>query len=147
MTREELKAKLYVGYAEKSNSKEYPGVLMFYMTKENNLKTSVIPTNLTEEEFYQKLTDVELGEDFKGYIGEEFMETITTNHYSKKGMWGQAIDRVIIDHEGYMWVSNGEYATKVNYCPFTGEKAFKTLTQSEKEYGDKIDYYYNEQLR
>ena len=144
MKREELKATVYKDYAAKSETKEYPGVMMFYITKENRVKNSVIATSLSKEDFYQKLADIELQDDFGGYIGEEGMVTFTTNHYSKKGMWGQAIDRVIIDHEGYMWVSNGEYATKVNYCPFTGEKAIKTLTQLEKEYEGETEYYYYE---
>ena len=25
--------------------------------------------------------------------------------------------------DGKIWVTNGEYISKVNYCPFTGEKA------------------------
>jgi len=25
--------------------------------------------------------------------------------------------------DGEIWVTNGEYISKVNYCPFTGEKA------------------------
>jgi len=144
MTREELKTAFYKHYVERSESKDYTGILVFYFTNVNTLNSLTIVKGLNEEEFYQKLADLELVENFKGYIGEEGMVTFTTNHYSKKGMWGQAIDRVIIDHEGYMWVSNGEYATKVNYCPFTGEKAIKTLTQSEKEYEGKTDYYYYE---
>ncbi len=29
--------------------------------------------------------------------------------------------------DGQIWVTNGEYISRVNYCPFTGEKAHKTF--------------------
>lgn len=154
MNREELKASAYADYAEKSASKEYPGVMMFYMTKENNLKTSVIPTNLTEEEFYQKLTDVELQEDFEGYIGEDAMKIRCTYHSSHKespdadkvgpGFFPPpAVDRVLVNHKGQMFVSNGTSSTRVNYCPFTGEQAGSMLTRSEQEVDGKIVYRYD----
>lgn len=143
MTREELKAKLYVGYAEKSKLKEYPGGLMFYITKDNNVKQLVIPTNLTEEEFYQKLANIELQEEFEGYIGEDAVSTKCTYHFSRpSGAYGPAIDRVCIDYKGRMFVTNGEYSTRVNYCPFTGEKAVAQMTQTEQEIDGKITYNY-----
>lgn len=37
--------------------------------------------------------------------------------------YGIAVDRVIIDENGRMWVCNDEYSTQVNYCPFTGTPA------------------------
>jgi hypothetical protein len=41
--------------------------------------------------------------------------------------FGQAIDRVYMNEEGEMWVTNGEYATQVNFCPFTGVEAIKKM--------------------
>lgn len=37
--------------------------------------------------------------------------------------YGPAIDRVVIDKNGRMWVCNDECSTQVNYCPFTGTQA------------------------
>lgn len=40
--------------------------------------------------------------------------------------------------DGEIWVTNGEYISRVNYCPFTGEKADNifpiNLVQEHKEY-------------
>lgn len=36
---------------------------------------------------------------------------------------GSAIRYVKILPDGTMWVSNGHYETRVNYCPFTGTPA------------------------
>tara|TARA_B100001250_G_C19697400_1_gene743200 strand:- start:112 stop:294 length:183 start_codon:yes stop_codon:yes gene_type:complete len=41
---------------------------------------------------------------------------INCNHY------GPAIT-TSFKEDGEIWVTNGEYISKVNYCPFTGEKA------------------------
>ncbi len=37
--------------------------------------------------------------------------------------FGPAILAVIEDDDGRMYVFNGEYASQVNYCPFTGQRA------------------------
>lgn len=57
-------------------------------------------------------------------------------------MWGQAITHVEIDKEGKMWAHNGEYATQVNYCPFTGVPAPVKMTAV-----DRVNFklYVNEQ--
>ena len=40
------------------------------------------------------------------------------------GMAHHAVDEVQVDKDdGTMWVSNGEYETQVNFCPFCGKKA------------------------
>lgn len=36
---------------------------------------------------------------------------------------GSAVDVVMEEQDGTMWVTNLEYATQVNYCPITGRKA------------------------
>lgn len=43
------------------------------------------------------------------------------------GAYGQAVDTVYMNEEGEMWVTNGEYATQVNFCPFTGTEAIKKM--------------------
>ena len=40
---------------------------------------------------------------------------------------GTAIDYVSIDPNGEMWVGNGEYASQVNFNPWTGEPAPKQM--------------------
>ncbi len=42
-------------------------------------------------------------------------------------LYGQAINRVHMNEKGEMWVTNGEYATQVNFCPFTGVEAIKKM--------------------
>ena len=39
------------------------------------------------------------------------------------GFFGPAILAVIEDDDGRMFVFNGEYASQVNYCPYTGQRA------------------------
>ena len=39
--------------------------------------------------------------------------------------YGQAIDECEGNDKGELWVSNGEYASQVNFCPFCGTKAKK----------------------
>ena len=41
-----------------------------------------------------------------------------------KQSYGSAIT-TSFEEDGEIWVTNGEYMSKVNYCPFTGEKAEK----------------------
>lgn len=143
MNREELKIMFYADYTEKSKSKEYPGVIIFYITKTDGLNRLTIPTNLTEEEFYKKLANLELQEGFEGYIGEDAVMTRCVHHFSRpSGAYGPAIDRVCMDYKGRMFVTNGEYSTRVNYCPFTGQKAVMQMTQTEQEIDGKITYNY-----
>ncbi len=37
--------------------------------------------------------------------------------------YGEAVDYVHEDDEGFLWVGNGEYGTVVNFCPVCGFKA------------------------
>ena len=37
--------------------------------------------------------------------------------------FGPLILAVIEDDDGRMYVFNGEYASQVNYCPYTGQRA------------------------
>lgn len=39
------------------------------------------------------------------------------------GGYGAAVDDVDEHEDGALWVSNREYATQVNFCPFCGYKA------------------------
>lgn len=143
MTREELKAKAYENYFEQGKTKEHPGVMIFYITKEDDMESFIIPTNLTKEEFYQKMSDIEQLENFEGFIGEDAVSTRCTYHFSRpSGAFGPAIDRVLVDYKGRMFVSNGEYSTRVNYCPFTGEKAVIQMNCSEQEIDGKTAYRY-----
>ena len=57
-------------------------------------------------------------------------------------MWGQAVTHVEVDKNGKMWVHNEEYATQVNYCPFTGAPAPTQMTVIDKE---KYKLYIDEQ--
>ncbi len=36
---------------------------------------------------------------------------------------GFAIDRIYEDEEGRFWVTNDEYTSQVNFCPWTGKEA------------------------
>jgi len=41
---------------------------------------------------------------------------------------GGAMSEVIFTDNGEIWISNGEYASQVNYCPITGKKADIQIT-------------------
>lgn len=47
--------------------------------------------------------------------------------------WGPAITRVEVNSEGEMWVTNDEYWTRVNFCPFTGTPAPKQMKVEDME--------------
>lgn len=42
--------------------------------------------------------------------------------HTMDGGYGQAVGECYSD-DGHFWVSNGEYASQVNYCPACGAKA------------------------
>lgn len=44
-------------------------------------------------------------------------------YHAPQGAYGEAVGEVWEDETGAMWVGNGEYATRVNYDPFTGQPA------------------------
>ena len=44
------------------------------------------------------------------------------------GGYGAAIDICLEKDSGELWVSNGEYETRANYCPFCGYKAKLQIT-------------------
>lgn len=48
--------------------------------------------------------------------------------YTAHAACGSAVDYSYLD-DGFMWVSNGEYASLVTYCPFCGKAG-----RSPKEY-------------
>ena len=48
------------------------------------------------------------------------------NYDILKEYYGPAIT-TSFKEDGEIWVTNGEYISQVNYCPFTGEKAKETL--------------------
>jgi hypothetical protein len=37
--------------------------------------------------------------------------------------YGAAIEYCLENENGELWAGNGEYGTRVNYCPFCGAKA------------------------
>ena len=51
---------------------------------------------------------------------EDFNYDVDCTHY------GPAITTTFKE-DGQIWVTNGEYLSRVNYCPYTGEKADKTF--------------------
>lgn len=40
-----------------------------------------------------------------------------------EGGWGVAMYECKEDDQGRLWISNGEYASAVNFCPYCGYKA------------------------
>ncbi len=46
-----------------------------------------------------------------------------TDKPENKAAYGAAITECGEDDEGALWAGNGEYYTKVSYCPFCGVKA------------------------
>ena len=46
------------------------------------------------------------------------------------GAYGQALDGCWEDESGELWAGNGEYSSRVNYCPFCGFKARLPVTDS-----------------
>lgn len=59
--------------------------------------------------------------------GVRSMETTEESHECKgrlpHGGYGEALDECYEDEDNKLWVSNGEYASQVNYCPYCGYKA------------------------
>lgn len=49
----------------------------------------------------------------------------------KSHMYGAAIDECFEDDEGYLFVSNGEYGSQVNFCPMCGYKAKKGIEECQ----------------
>ena len=43
--------------------------------------------------------------------------------------YGSAVDNCYEDDNDELWVSNGEYTTRVNYCPKCGYKAQKLVEE------------------
>ena len=64
------------------------------------------------------------------------MTTKKEYHESYPGCYGEAIKSVTIHEDGTMWVGNGEYSSRVNYNPFTGEKAPFQMQNKGKHYDD-----------
>lgn len=46
--------------------------------------------------------------------------------------YGSAIDICSENDDGMFWVSNGEYASQVNYCPYCGVKAPKQVGEKSE---------------
>lgn len=51
----------------------------------------------------------------------------STSYIAPEEKWGRAITHIDIDEDGKMWAHNNEYATQINYNPFTGEPAPQQL--------------------
>lgn len=45
----------------------------------------------------------------------------------KQHLYGCAIDECYEDLDGYLFVSNGEYGSQVNYCPACGYEAKRKI--------------------
>jgi len=45
----------------------------------------------------------------------------------KSHLYGPAIDDCQEDEDGYLFVSNGEYGSQVNFCPMCGYKSKKGI--------------------
>ena len=45
----------------------------------------------------------------------------------KSHCYGAAIDECYQDQDGYLFVSNGEYGSQVNFCPVCGYEAIKKV--------------------
>lgn len=54
-----------------------------------------------------------------------------TRYLAPKEIYGGAITEIIEGEDGKMWASNGEYATQINFCPFTGKKADVQMSKFE----------------
>lgn len=50
--------------------------------------------------------------------------------------YGPAITYSYMDKDGRMWVSNDEYTTQVNFCPFSGVKAKVSIGEKLKTDGN-----------
>ena len=44
--------------------------------------------------------------------------------------YGAAIDACYEDDQGRLWVSNGEYSSAVNFCPYCGQRARVQATEA-----------------
>jgi len=45
----------------------------------------------------------------------------------KQHLYGAAIDDCTEDEDGFLFVSNGEYGSQVNFCPMCGYRAKKGI--------------------
>ena len=54
---------------------------------------------------------------------------------------GSAINTVIYTENGEIWISNGEYASQVNYCPISGKKADIQITAKILEEENTDNFY------
>lgn len=51
-----------------------------------------------------------------------------------EGLWGKcgaAVEDCLEHEDGTLWVDNGEYASRVNYCPFCGYSTKEKITKME----------------
>lgn len=53
------------------------------------------------------------------------------NFYSESRIYGPAVDVCFEQDDGSLWVGNGEYSSRINFCPFCGYKA-RTQARLEK---------------
>ena len=59
--------------------------------------------------------------DYDEFTPQDVLEDIKDMFDGAK--FGPAILAVIEDDDGRMYVFNGEYASQVNFCPYTGQRA------------------------
>ena len=97
-----------------------PGILNV-VTNQNFLLTQYILNQQSQRQ--GQLRRLRQGEQSNENINEyETMQQNITYH-APKGLWGPAVEYVRVGEDGKMWIGNGEYETRVNYCPFTGTPA------------------------
>ena len=63
-----------------------------------------------------------------------------TPYLAPNEIYGAAITEIIEGEDGKMWASNSEYATQINFCPFTGKKASVQMGKSESNANEYIIY-------
>jgi hypothetical protein len=79
---------------------------------------------------YQKIiNNIENIKKQKAEVYKELMKNLHDCHhpYFPFDAHGHAVEYCLESIEGELWVDNGEYSTRVNYCPFCGYKAKKQV--------------------
>ncbi len=46
-------------------------------------------------------------------------------------IWGSAVNLCVEDEGGKYWITNTEYASQINYCPFCGSRSPTQITEEE----------------
>jgi len=57
----------------------------------------------------------------KGWDGKEWV--CWTPDSLSSACYGSAVTGIVLSEDGEMWIGNGEYESRVNFCPVCGLKA------------------------